>query len=83
MIPNFKPMNPWGRPMPAPKRPIKEKPPSLYQVFVETTEGKEIPVGPRVTQEVAERFCEAIGVMIGRGKEKNWSNPRLVEFAAH
>ena len=80
MLPNFKPMNPWGRPMPKPSREIKKAPPSLYQVHVElTSTGKQIPVGPKVNLELAERICEAIGVMIARGKEKTWSNPVLVE----
>lgn len=82
MLRDFKPLNPWGRPMPKPQREMQKAPPSLFQVHVEeNATGRQIPVGPKVSDPVfAERFCEAIGVMIGRQREKSWSNPVIVEF---
>lgn len=75
----FKPLNPWGRPMPKPSRPMASKKLARYQVHVETRDGQVIPVGPSATQQFAEMLCEAIGRQIGQGKEKTWSNPHIVE----
>lgn len=78
----FKPMNPWGRPMPKPSRTMRKAPLPLFQVFVEETKtGKHLAVGPKMEQEQAEKFCEAIGVMIGRGLEKTWATPTVVQFS--
>lgn len=73
----FKPLNPWGRPMPKPNRAMRRRA-TLYQVHVEQ-DGKQIPVGPKTDNPgMAEKFCEAIGVMIARGQEKTWSSPTVV-----
>lgn len=76
----FKPMNPWDRAMPKPSRDMQKAQPSLYQVHVDF-EGKTIAVGPKMQSlEMAEKFCEVIGVQIGKGLERTWSNPKIVEF---
>lgn len=83
MIPNFKPLNPWGRSMPKPRprfangtNPYLEP---LYQVHVELTEsGKTIPVGPKWPKQAAEQFIMAINAKIAEGKERAWANPHLV-----
>ena len=77
--PDFNPINPHGRPMPAPPRPFKAKPECLYQVQVEdTATGRPKLVGPRMVLQAAEQFREAISIMIVRGKEKAWANPHVV-----
>ena len=75
----FKPMNPWGRPMPKPKRPVRDKPPERFQVHVErTSDGVTIPVGPKMDPDGAAQFCEAINRMIAAGREKSWNNAHVV-----
>lgn len=66
--------------MPKPSREMRRVKPSLYQVHVDC-EGKTIPVGPKVQMlPIAEKICETIGIAIGNGTEKTWSNPQIVEF---
>lgn len=81
MIPNFKPLNPWGRPMPKIQGPsgsteLNIEP--LYQVHVELRDGKAIPVGPKMVKHMAEEFLMAINTKIVQGKEKEWANPTLL-----
>lgn len=80
-FPDYKPLNPWGRPMPKPKRPIRGVPAEdeLYTVEVRLSSGKFARVCPGVLKWVAERLCEAIGVEIAHGREKEYSNPTLVK----
>ena len=76
---DFRPLNPWGRPMPAPPRPIHTKPEPLYQVKVEICRnGQSRLIGPRMDSRAAGMLCEAIGRQIATGREKNWSNPTVV-----
>lgn len=76
---DFNPINPHGRPMPAPPRPIKTKPEALYQVQVEDTRtGRAELVGPRMVGEAAGMFCEAINREIAAGREKSWANAHVV-----
>lgn len=49
----------------------------LFQVFVETTEGKLLPVFPKAPKELAVRFVEVINREITTGNEKAWSNPHI------
>lgn len=52
---------------------------TLYQVAVETGDGKILMVGPKWgSQEEAEKLLVEINMMIVRGKEKLWSNPHLI-----
>ena len=75
-IPDFKPLNPWGRPMPEPERPPR---PPLWQVHVsDRSRGRVIPVGPRMGKEYAEMFRLAISNQIHLGAERRWANPHLV-----
>lgn len=73
--PGFRPLNPWGRPMPKPERPPR---PPLWQVFVKEPGGRVIPVGPQGPKETAEMFCIAIGEQIALGAERRWSSPHIV-----
>ncbi len=78
---DFKPLNPWGRAMPKPKRITSREPAHLYQVMVETLAGERIPVGPAVDEVTAERCCEALSLAQLRGKDAHWSNPTVVKVA--
>ena len=83
-IPDFRPINPWGRAMPKPARPYRDKPlhHALYQVFVDTRKGT-IPVGPRWSEELAGAFAETINKAVALGAEKEWgrAHVRLVKAA--
>ena len=84
MLKDFKPLNPWGRDMPKPSRPVRDRSifTDLYQVHVEFRgTGRVLPVGPKLTQEAAEMFCQAINVQIVHGKEKRWANPHVMPAA--
>lgn len=82
MLKDFRPLNPWGRAMPKPVRPVRDASifTALFQVHVELRHkpGRCIPVGPKLTQEAAEMFRIAIAAQIAHGKEKRWANPYLV-----
>jgi hypothetical protein len=80
MLPSdFRPLNPHGRPMPAPPRPIRSKPEPLFQVQVEDTRsGRAKLVGPRLVGQAAGMLCEAINREIAAGREKAWSNAHVV-----
>lgn len=49
----------------------------LYQVRVETRDGREIAVGPKVIKDVADQFCLTVRQQIVAGREKSWSNPHV------
>lgn len=75
-IPDFKPLNPWGRPMPTPERAPR---PPLYQVHVtDKRDNREKPVGPRMQEEFAEMFRLTIQNQISLGAERRWIEPHLV-----
>jgi hypothetical protein len=84
----YRPLNPWGRKMPKPARrlnppPVFEKGEAkityLWQVEVSRV-GDKLPirVGPKMVKDLAEHFCSAINVQISLGKERRWTEPRLV-----
>lgn len=54
---------------------------ALYQVMVETHQGIEIPFGPKMMRAACEKLCVEMNKMIIRGKEKTFSNPRVVNVA--
>lgn len=91
----FKPLNPWGRAMPKPKREMRSAAPEqLYQVFVELTKpfrhpsgmvlkkGSLMPVGPKWAVGFAEQFCAKIREQITLGNEKSWNNPQVMACVA-
>lgn len=76
--PDFRPLNPWGRPMPKPDR---EPLPPLYQVFAHDRRlGRIIPVSPKMGKEFCEAICMTIARRVGSGDWKNWSNPHVVKL---
>lgn len=54
---------------------IKEQ---LYQVYVETQDGRVLAVGPKAGQAFLEKFITKINIAIAKGLEKTWKNPHLV-----
>lgn len=54
----------------------------LFQCFVENRDGALIAVGPRMMKQACEQFITAINLKIGDGKEKDWSNPHIVQAHA-
>lgn len=77
---DFKPMNPWGRPMPKLSKNFLEKNEArkLYQVWVDDREGRASPLGPKVIKVVADEFLVAIKkAIINEGPRSAVVNPRL------
>ena len=79
--PPFKPLNPWGRPMPKVKRrPVHH----LYQVFVETADGEHIPISPKMGgedgHEAAGQICEGANTAILKRVRPEWLNAYLKKF---
>lgn len=72
----FRPMNPWGRPMPKVKRsPLREP---LYQVFVEMRGEKEAqPISPAMNINAAAAIQSAAFKAIDAGVRKDWANPHI------
>ncbi len=79
--PDYKPMNPWGRPMPKTKRAMNKEPDPLYQVVVEQDDGSPLPVGPAIDQVTAQRCCEALAKAIMSAKKPTMHNPTVVRVA--
>lgn len=80
--PDFRPVNPWGRPMP--KVPEEPRRHALYQVHVKDkrrgspTCGRTIAIGPKMAKEFAEMFSLTIANQIALGAERDWESPHLV-----
>lgn len=81
--PPFKPLNPWGRAMPRVKKAAVPDP--LYQVIVETAEGKEVPASPRFGGpdglKAAEQICEAVNTAIIKRIRPEWMSARIQKYA--
>ncbi len=79
-MPDFVPLNPWGRGFP---KELLNKPPRppLYQVIVRDAKNgnKELRVGPKAPRENAEMWCMAISRLIASGEEKQWFDPIVIE----
>lgn len=72
-IRDFNPINGNGKRMPTAK--AREQ---LYQLYVETRDGEQIAIAPRMSRRALEPLMERINVEIISGREKAWSNPCLV-----
>ena len=44
----------------------------LFQVYVETADGKIMPVGPRMVEEAVAKLATAINKKVSEGKEREW-----------
>jgi hypothetical protein len=51
----------------------------LYQVHVETREGKLLAVGPAMIRQACEMFCATIKAQIKAGREREWANPHIAQ----
>lgn len=80
-FPDFKPRNPWGRPMPKTKREMLKEPAPLYQVMVEQNDGSQLPIGPKLDQLTAQRCCEGLARTLIHAKHSPWHNPVVVRVA--
>jgi hypothetical protein len=84
-FPDFRPMNPWGRAMPKPSRPMphpeREGRPGnmrLYQIWADDVHfGYRVPVGPKVAKEILEPGFEQLCRNIIDGTETRWKNASL------
>ncbi len=74
----FKPLNPWGRGFPKPPRPIQDERTPMYQLQVDWGPRLGVPIGPIMVKQAVEDFCEVVNKMIILGKEREWTNPRVV-----
>jgi hypothetical protein len=54
----------------------------LYQIHVETRKGHVLKIGPKAPREFLYPFIIAINKSVAEGKERDWSNPVLVEANA-
>ena len=71
----FRPVNPWGRPMPKLVRQVRAP---LYQVIVKRQGRGQIPFGPKMEKAFADEFLHAIEGQIRAGNEKELSDPHIV-----
>ena len=55
---------------------------TLYQIHVETRKGHILKIGPKASKEFLMPFIVAINKSVTMGKERDWSNPVLVETQA-
>ena len=79
-IPDFRPINPWGRAMPKPTRPYREKPIShaLYQVEIDLRRGGKKRVGPQWAEEMAGSLAETINRALILRPDDEWGRARVV-----
>jgi hypothetical protein len=60
-MPDYKPINPWGRLPPKPTRKPRE---DLYQAVVLKADGTELPVGPKAGKLFVERCVAALNAAL-------------------
>lgn len=74
-IPNYRPMNPWGRGMP---KPVRQPRPALWQIMA-MVDGKRTPLGPMMQKEFAESLLTELNkASIATGGKVWWAEPELV-----
>ena len=81
--PPFRPLNPWGRPMPKLKK--RPDPQALFQVWVITDDGEEyaasMKFGGPDGKEAAEQACEAANIAILKRARPEWQTAYIKKFA--
>lgn len=79
----FKPLNPWGRPMPRVQK--RATPDALYQVRVETDKGETQDISPKFGgpdgKEAADQICEAVNAAIIKRIRPEWLTAYVVKHA--
>lgn len=73
-MPDYKPLNPWGRAMP---KPVRAPRAPLYQLIVRR-KGVQMPYSPKLHREFLEPLLEAINTAIRLGVEKEMTDPHIV-----
>jgi hypothetical protein len=73
-FPDYRPLNPWGRPMP---RTGRKPRPQLWQIVLRR-HGKEVPFGPKMPKEVLEPFFKTVELGIRTGQHPELSSPHMV-----
>jgi hypothetical protein len=56
---------------------------TLYQVWAEDTKTKlfvAVPFFPRMAKEAVDRFANEMSTMIAAGREKRYSNPKVIPY---
>lgn len=77
-FPGYRPLNPWGRPMPKSK---PKPPPPDRQVFVTTRDNRIIPIGPKVSDDaILQPLVRRIEEAIAAGLERDWRDPHIVKL---
>ena len=71
----FRPVNPWGRPMPRVSKPVR---PALYQVVATRKGFGEQRLGPKMEKQYVLHLYDAIEEAIRSGKEKDLTNLHVV-----
>ena len=69
-FPGYKPLNPWGRAMPKPKRAYRQKPihEELFQLVMEYRDGRREALGPAANKDFIGNLAECINAQISLGK---------------
>src|SRR6266576_3064462 len=78
-IPDFRPLNPYGRAMPKPTRPYRRLRPALYQVEVDLRGGGTKRLGPMwEREEMAGSLAETINKALIIRPMDDWGRARVV-----
>lgn len=77
-IPDFRPINPYGRAMPKPTRPYRAEKHALYQVEIDLRGGGTRRVGPRWAEEMAGSLAETINKALALKPMDDWGRARVV-----
>lgn len=78
-IPDFRPLNPYGRAMPKPTRPYRTARPALYQVEIDLLKGGTERAGPMWEMEdMAGSVAAAINRMLALNPMHGWGRARVV-----
>ncbi len=80
-VPDFRPLNPYGRAMPRPTRPYRQLRPALYQVELDLRGGGTKRLGPLwEMEESAGELSEKLNGAIARGLGilEGWGRTRVV-----
>lgn len=77
-IPDFRPINPYGRAMPKPTRPYRPLRPALYQVEIDLRGGGTKRIGPQWAEEMAGSLAETINKALLVRPMDDWGRARVV-----
>jgi len=78
-LPDFRPMNPGGRPMP---KPVRKPVPRMHQIFVEQPGGAMLAIGPKAAAEFLEPLLLNINRLVSLGQASGWGTAHLLPAEA-